>query len=161
MARNDLMKGIPHSEIFEYWKDKAILENGEVVSIKEALQTGEKCIAVVEDWGEPSCWACGKPFVGDYEKNRGAEVDFSLLWNDRKVKSRLHKWHIVPLTKGGENIPRNMFLMCASCRDKAHSTLDPRNFLKLVYEMRTTHSMGLLTDELNCLIQQEILEVDV
>lgn len=145
MATNNPRKNIPHSDIFEYWKDKAILESGEVVEIKEALNGNNKYQMVVDDWGEPCCWACNKPIIGKYEKEREGKVDFNLTWNDDVVKSKLQKCHIVPRAKGGEDIPSNMFLMCPTCHEQSPDTINAANFLRWVYDQRTTHTMGFLS----------------
>lgn len=43
-----------HSKIVDYWKDKYISDKFEIINYKE-----EGAIPVINDWGEPECWACG------------------------------------------------------------------------------------------------------
>ena len=47
------------SEVFDYWRDKAIMPGGEVVPARDMP---EGAVPVVEDWGEPCCWGCGRGF---------------------------------------------------------------------------------------------------
>ena len=145
MATNNPRKNIPHSTIFEYWKDKAILENGEVVGVKDALNGNSKYEMVICDWGEPCCWACDKPIIGEYEKNREGNVDLNLIWDDKVVKSKLEKCHIIPRAKGGEDVPSNLFLMCPSCHEQSPDTVNAGNFFRWVYDQRKTHTMGFLS----------------
>lgn len=144
MATNNPRKNLPHSDIFEYWKDKAILENGEVVEIREALNGNNKYQTIVDDWGEPCCWACDKPILTTYEENGNVVGDFSKIWNDVRVKKHLNRCHIIPRTKGGEDFPSNMFLMCPSCHTESPDTTNPYTFFRWVYDQRKTHSFGCL-----------------
>ncbi len=145
LKENNPRKNIPHSDIFEYWKDKVILESGKVVSFKEALNGSINYKSVIDDWGEPCCWACEKPIIGEYERKRQGEVDLSLIWNDDVVKSKLEKCHIIPRAKGGEDIPSNMFLMCPTCHEQSPDTVNTGNFFRWVYDQRKTHTMGVLS----------------
>lgn len=54
-----------HFEIFNYWKDKYIDERGNYYSGYPKHHIGE-VIAIVNDWGEPECFACGCSAI-DYE----------------------------------------------------------------------------------------------
>ena len=136
-------KNIPHYDIFKYWKDKAILHNGDVVHLEYPL--GADVEQVVFDWGEPCCWACGKPIISPYEENRpvGESVDLVKIWNNAYVKSKLNRCHIVPRTKGGEDAPRNLFLMCESCHESSPDTVNKNAFFRWVYDRRKTHSNGV------------------
>ena len=129
-----------HYVIFEYWKDKVICENGNISS-----DISDKGVEVITDWGEPCCWACGKPIIGDYEKNRNREekFDFKKLWNDIDVKSKLNRCHIVPGALGGEDVPENLFLLCEDCHEKSPDTMKANSFFRWVYDMRKTHCFGI------------------
>ena len=134
-------KQVPHFSIFDYWKDKAILENGEIVEIKDKpIGNYER---VIYDWGEPCCWACDKPVMSTFEHDNIPEVDLSKIWNDVKIKKHLDRCHIVPRTKGGEDSPSNMFLMCKSCHEKSPDTVNTRAFFRWVYDQRKTHAFGI------------------
>lgn len=134
-------KGVSHFSIFDYWKDKVILENGEIVEIKD--RPTEKYERVVYDWGEPCCWACDKPIITTYERDKVREADFQKIWNDTKVKKHLNRCHVVPRTKGGEDSPSNMFLMCNSCHEMSPDTVNTRTFFRWVYDQRKTHCYGI------------------
>lgn len=135
-------KGISHFSIFEYWKDKAILESGDVVDGRNI--SSDKYVPITIDWGEPSCWACDKPIITNYEENSESAEDLSKIWNDPKVKKHLERCHIIPRTKGGADATSNMFLMCPSCHEKSPDTANARSFFRWVYDQRKTHSFGCL-----------------
>ena len=144
-----------HFKIFDYWKDKIIEENGNVTN--DITSQG---IDVVGDWGEPCCWGCGKPIIGEYEKNRNREEDFDFkkLWNDKYVRSKLNRCHIVPGSLNGKDEPENLFLLCSECHLLSPDTSNARSFFRWVYSQRKKMIMGDLnieylfskvTDELN------------
>ena len=126
---------ITHFAIFEYWKDKYITESGDVSSsyIPDA-------IGVVEDWGEPCCFACGyhsskMVFAHDNEK---VGEDFKYLWSQPKIKE-LEKAHIVPRALGGKAVPENMFILCPKCHASSPDTVYRKEFFKWVYKKRTRY----------------------
>lgn len=143
MTTNTSRKNIRHSDIFDYWKDKVIFENGKVGSIKDIGENSAR-VSVVFDWGEPCCWACDKPIIGKYEKNRGKEVDFERLWNDDTLKKKLERCHIIPRAKGGEDTPSNMFLLCSECHEVSPDTVNDENFFRWVYDQRKSHCSGMI-----------------
>lgn len=126
-----------HSAIFEYWKDKAITKNGEI--ILEESHKGTASVPVVFDWGEPECWACRRIVKGVENYKTYDELlksDICKIWSYAKVKSGLNKCHIVPEAAGGEDKPENLFLLCESCHCESPDTENPKNFLKWVYMRR-------------------------
>lgn len=126
-----------HSEIFEYWKDKAITKDGDVV-----LENGcnfKETIPVVYDWGEPECWACRRSVKDVYKYKSYDEMlkkDVKLIWNIAKVRESLNKCHIIPHAYGGKDEPQNLFLLCEACHCESPDTTNPNNFLKWVYKRR-------------------------
>lgn len=44
-----------HSDIFEYWKDKVITDDGRIVHLGELGYNSSNCIDVVSDWDYPCC----------------------------------------------------------------------------------------------------------
>lgn len=54
-----------HFDIFDYWKDKCITDEGNVEiemgyeGYDETKSNIHNSIPIVEDWGEPQCFACG------------------------------------------------------------------------------------------------------
>lgn len=133
---------VRHYDIFDHWKDKVILKNGKISDLSDT--EGEE---VVKDWGEPMCWACGKPVVGDYEKSCEGERDLVLLWNDKKVVSKLNRCHIIPKALGGENTADNLFLLCEDCHWSSPDTINPSSFFRWVYTKRQDSLMGHLSAE--------------
>ncbi len=127
---------IKHSKIFNYWKDKAITPNGDIVIYDDMTQRG---IPVVFDWGEPCCWACGRQIkeVFEYETYEDLlKSDVLKIWDYAKVKEKLNKCHIIPYAEGGSDSPENMFLLCETCHIESPDTINPKNFLKWVYKRR-------------------------
>ena len=126
-----------HSEIFEYWRDKAITKDGDVVLEKDCNFKGT--IPVVYDWGEPECWACGRSVKDVYEYKSYDSIlktDLKEIWNMAKVREKLNKCHIVPHAYGGKDEPQNLFLLCEACHCESPDTINPKNFLKWVYKRR-------------------------
>jgi HNH endonuclease len=97
------------SKIFDYWKDKG----------------------VIIDWGEPSCWACGKWRSDYYDiKSPNASMkEIRAVWN--KI-SFLQRCHIVPVSLGGSNDPSNFYLMCAECHNLQPNTSSAEVFFRWV-----------------------------
>lgn len=77
------------------------------------------------DWGEPSCWACGKWCGEKYNVQSPDETNFKALWN----KVPLQRCHIIPKSLGGSDDPENLFLMCTECHDLAPDTTSREVFL--------------------------------
>lgn len=124
-----------HSSIFDYWKDKAITKDGDVV-----LDTdGDKeKISVVRDWTMPRCFACCDCMRIDFnsEKFSKEENDISKTWNYPEIKRKLNRCHIKPYSAGGTDEPRNLFLLCENCHIESPDTGNPKNFFKWVYKRR-------------------------
>lgn len=137
MKDKDIRQYISHFEIFNYWKDKAIKSNGCIVSTDDME---ENDILVVEDWGEPTCWCCGKfiykvydlKLYDDYCKNG----DYNKIWNCAGVRHNLNKCHIIPFSMDGDDTPNNLFLMCESCHIKSPDIINEKYFLNYVYKQR-------------------------
>lgn len=72
---------VKHSQIFDYWKDKAITRDGKIVPYDDM---SVEAISIVFDWGEPRCWACGRSIekvfhYATYEKYLLS--DFRKIWD--------------------------------------------------------------------------------
>lgn len=70
------------------------------------------------DWGEPSCWACGRWWGTKYDARSGSTGDIRRAW----TRVPLQRCHIVPRSLGGSDDPENLFLMCRECHDQAPDT---------------------------------------
>lgn len=128
--------GIKHSSIFNYWKDKAITRDGNVIPYTD---NREESIEVVYDWGEPCCWACGKSVRGIIEYSSYEEKlkkNVSAIWDYSKVREKLNKCHIKPHSMGGSEDASNYFLLCEECHVESPDTLNPTNFYRWVYKRR-------------------------
>lgn len=136
-----------HYNIMDHWRDKAICKNGEIITEDEAeARNFDDTIPVVKDWGEPMCWGCSKPIIGDYEKKSEAKVyeedDIKNLWSDKKVKSGLNRCHVIPASLEGEDKPENLFLLCESCHFLSPDTRNKNGFFRWVYRQRGKTDMG-------------------
>lgn len=82
------------------------------------------------DWGEPSCWACGK-FDGSLDIDlvdlRGFEI--FKVWENH---SYLQRCHIVPKAFGGCNCEANLVQLCRRCHKESPDTRDPKHFINWV-----------------------------
>lgn len=136
MATNNKRKHVPHSAIFEYWKDKKITESGKVLSMSE--DTNERWMCVVEDDAKPSCWACGLPV----DTTIDGTSDLKKVWNRAEVTSELHRCHIHPHALGGKGEPCNLFLMCRMCHNDSPDTTNPATFIRWVFDRRCQYIGG-------------------
>lgn len=127
-----------HSAIFEYWKDKMITSDGEV--LKDDFNTPDS-IPVVKDWAEPCCWACGCFVESVYKVKDYQEIAHKnprVLYDRADVKSELNRCHIIPHQAGGSDEASNLFLLCEKCHDESPDTQNPKNFYKWIYKKRNS-----------------------
>lgn len=131
-------KYLSHFKIFDYWKDKCISEDGEVYD--EGSYDFSKSVPVVNDWGEPSCWGCGKPINVEKENKYDTwleEGDYKSIWNCKRLISKVERAHIIPHSlNGSDTDPSNLFLLCQECHDESPDMLNKKYFLKWVYKKR-------------------------
>ena len=143
------MPNTSHYRIFDYWKDKVMLSSGEVKLVTECKPTLTEEL-VVEDWGEPCCWACGEPATNDQELVRffdahaGTENPdfFKKLYALKSVKHSLNRCHIHPNALGGTDSPENLFLMCENCHVLSPDTTNRTAFFRWVYDRRKQYVHG-------------------
>lgn len=141
-----------HYEIFDYWKDKAINNNFEIIHISADCYRFEDCIHVVEDWGEPECWACGRYIVNEEIENE----DLKKIWNHSKY---LERCHIIGRQFGGTDGAENLFLLCSKCHEKSPDTTNPENFFAWVVNKR--RSGGYIQEYIKMLKEAaDIKEID-
>ena len=125
--------------IFEYWKDKAITEDGRVVidigyEGADEVDTG-KSIAVIEDWGEPCCFACNAPLFDEDDDIETPSLHD--LWeNKTHAIHYAERAHIVPRAKGGKAEASNMFCLCQRCHHESPDTIYATEFFRWVYQRR-------------------------
>lgn len=129
-----------HYKIFEYWKDKCISYDGKIY--KEGEYDYDKSIPVVNDWGEPECWCCGRSSSAIYDQkeyDNWIEEDDGIkkIWNSKETRRLLQKCHIIPEACGGLTNENNMFLMCSECHRETPDTIHEQAFFKYVYKCRT------------------------
>lgn len=143
-----------HRKIYDYWKNKAISEDGNEYidygceGCDTNLLNKVKSVAVVYDRGEPKCWGCGMDILiqsDDYEKRLQENVDS--IWSYPEIHS-LQRCHIVPRQLGGEDTPSNLFLLCHNCHRESPDTSSRKQFLRWVYERRQKpNSLFLYVEE--------------
>ena len=136
---SDSRKNIQHYKIFDYWKDKAITNNGDIVDVNDEKYFSSS-IEVVYDWGEPECFACRKlvaPVLDDkdYEQWLEDEEGLKKIWNHRETRRNLERAHIIPHSLGGNENPDNMFLLCKECHEESPDTNNPKNFVEKTYSI--------------------------
>jgi len=114
-------------EIYNYWKDKAITKDFEVKPWK-ACEASDEAVKVIEFPDEIVCWACG---ILPYETVDSEKIE--VLWNRDHLLDRAH---ILARSKGGEDIPSNLFLLCPNCHAESPDTTNPKNFYAWIYYKR-------------------------
>ena len=125
-------------DIYSYWSDKAITKSGEVKRIGECTD-GEEAVKVTELPDEIFCWACQCP------PYRTADTeDSKVLWNKDTLLDRAH---ILPRSKGGDDSPANLFLLCPNCHAEAPDTTNPRNFFSWIYYRRRHEVYSQLSEQ--------------
>jgi len=138
-------------DVFNYWKDKCITEDGDVMIEygyegydKEALSKVDS-IPVVYDWGEPECFACRaylydyEPYPKNYDECLADESNNGLrkIWDNQHTFERAH---IYPKAMGGKSSADNIFCLCPRCHKESPDTRFPKEFFKWVYNRRTRGS---------------------
>lgn len=121
---------ISRSNIAKYWRNKDINKNSfEIEELSNDSDFNEVEV-VVSDWGEPECWACGKPMI---HRDDDLNVSINQIWN----VSRLERCHILAKQFGGKDVPENLFLLCHKCHVASPDTRNPYNFFAWVVNRRT------------------------
>ena len=148
-----------HYKIYEYWRDKVITSDGQVVTLADDYSFADK--VVVDDDYSPRCWGCGSPVVRDSKIDKwiddqcsedDEESNLKRIWNSRETRSKLNRCHILPGALGGEDAPHNLFLMCEECHHLSPDTKYPSAFFKWVVERRKQMLWG--TWHPNYILQQ-------
>lgn len=118
-------------KIFEYWKDKCITEDGKIET--EGTVDFSISIPVIEDWGEPECFACRLPLVNEEDYNDDPGEDPSVVWGKIHGAERAH---IVPHCLGGADSPENLFCLCRRCHRESPDSIFSKEFFRWVYKRR-------------------------
>ena len=126
-------------DIFDYWKDKCITENGNIAT--EGTVDYSTSIVVVEDWGEPCCFACGKYLVAN-ENDEDIGIP-EKIWGKGKIQAA-ERAHIVPKSLGGPDSADNLFVLCRCCHAESPDTRFKAEFFRWVYQRRKRPSPCVL-----------------
>lgn len=157
----------PHYKIFDYWRDKVVKSDGQVVTTNDDYGLWDK--EVVEDAYYPRCWGCGAPVVRDSKIDdwvdkqccdEDEETNLKRIWNSKETKSKLNRCHIIPGALGGADEPSNLFLMCSECHALSPDTKYPSMFFKWVVERRKQMLWGTWHPEYIAQRVGELLERD-
>jgi|14BtaG_2_1085337.scaffolds.fasta_scaffold45255_2 5-methylcytosine-specific restriction endonuclease McrA len=82
----------------------------------EQLSDFQRKLAL-QDWGEPSCWACGKwETTSDCTDPNASLSTIFQSWNGATF---LERCHIVPKMLGGSNDCSNLVLLCKHCHKQS------------------------------------------
>ena len=145
------MPNTSHYRIFDYWKDKAILSSGDVILSRDGKSSVD-LEWVIDDWGEPCCWACGDRAIGDEDLSRffnaHQDTDFpdfyKKLYGLKTVRHHLNRCHIIPNALGGPDSPENLFLMCEECHALSPDTTNRAAFFRWVYDRKKRYTHGVM-----------------
>lgn len=140
-------KNVQHYKIFDYWKDKAITKDGDIVDVNDEKYFNSS-IEVVCDWGEPECFACRKivdSVLSDenYENWLNDDNGLEKIWNHKETKKHLQKAHIIPHSLDGGCVPSNLFLLCKHCHEESPDTNNPQNFFRYIYMKRNSPNKSI------------------
>lgn len=114
----NLRKSVPKkSEIAKYWREK-IFELG-----------------LFMDWGEPSCWACGR-FESDNDVD-DPNIEFNEIFKVWDKQRYLERCHVVPRSFGGCNCHGNIVLLCRECHKDNPDTDNVEMFKKWIQNRKT------------------------
>lgn len=83
------------------------------------------------DYGEPFCWACGRPWLNKDSKY-DSEASLSEIFKRWDTVKALERCHIVAKQFGGSDSVDNLFLMCKECHVKSPDTTSRELFFKWV-----------------------------
>lgn len=114
-------------KIYSYWKDKAITKHFEV-KLWEMCTSEDEAVKIIDFTDEIVCWGCG---IFPYSTSKSKRIE--VLWNQDHLLDRAH---ILAQSKGGEDIPSNLFLLCPNCHEESPDTTSPKNFYAWVYYKR-------------------------
>jgi len=85
------------------------------------------------DWGEPTCWACGRYWNGNYDIrtdfDMGTESGMKKVYAAWK-KSPVQRAHILADSLGGSSHPSNIFFLCKHCHEKSPDTTNTEIFFR-------------------------------
>ena len=131
-----------HKVIFDYWKDKCITDKGEVKI--EGEYDYKNSIPVVIDWGEPSCWGCGKDvYIKNPKYDSDLDNNLGAIWEYKEVKSKLERCHIQPSALTNNHQPSNIFLLCNDCHKDSPDYMNQIFFFKFIYKRRSEYCNGI------------------
>ena len=139
-------------DIFEYWKTKWITEDGQIVDGSDADYS--TAIPVIEDWGEPECFACRYCFFDEADLLENPNDDPAKMWTPKKLHED-QRAHIIPDALGGPDSPENIFLLCPTCHAESPDTAFPSEFFRWVY--RTRKGPSAQVEAYNECVKRDIL----
>ena len=138
--------------IFDYWRDKAITERGEVVDNSNIVAR-----QVVPDVYLPSCFACGYPVrardIISWDKYSMSVED---IWKDKRINSVLQRCHVVAKQFGGPDTADNLFLLCSGCHQESPDTKNRAAFFRWVYRRKAECSHGINCSHFTEEIRREV-----
>ncbi len=124
------------SSIAKYW----LKEHLEPYSKIEQLSDFQKKLAL-QDWGEPSCWACGMwRNTSDCTDPDASVATIFKSWNGAKF---LERCHIIPRMLGGTDECSNLVLLCKQCH-KESPDVKSTKFMKRWITQRKPHGSSFI-----------------
>ena len=113
-----MRKTVPSkSQIAKYWREK-IFDLG-----------------LFMDWGEPSCWACGRfESENDIIDSKLKLNDIFKVWDKQKY---LERCHVIPKAIGGCNCHGNIVLLCKECHKDNPDTDNVEMFKKWIQNRKS------------------------
>lgn len=125
-----------HEVIARYWSNKYITRDGRITD-----KFVEDSVRIMDDVGEPCCWACDLPVITAGEEHN--TDDLEKVWSYKRISDKLQRCHIVPEMLGGSTEPDNLFLLCKRCHAESPDTANREAFFRWVYDQKLDHVGGV------------------
>ena len=140
--------GISFYEIAEYWIDKNISEDGDIIPNSDLNNCEKETMPVVVDIGEPRCFCCGAMQKEARDGNfLNSTTDLKKIWNSKLTTKHFEKAHIIAKSLGGKSITSNMFCLCKECHRESPDTVYPEVFFSWIYRRRKYPKLVSIYDD--------------
>jgi len=134
-------------------------KRSKMCSVKQIVEYWEKAcykyrtekLPIYLDLGEPTCFACGEYWKGDFDNRRGFAG-----WN----AAPLDRAHIIPRSLGGPNDdPSNFVMLCDSCHPQNPHTKSRPVFMKWLHSVKPSRDLLLRNLKETWFSDKEDLEI--
>lgn len=126
---------VTHKDIAEYWINKGIKRNGEIVDNVDLSSLQNIHTVFPLNSPVPCCWACGLQTKRDV-------TDATSILDAYRYATDLNRCHIKARQFGGPDEASNLFLMCELCHADSPDTTNQEAFFRWVYDRKEEYFNG-------------------